>query len=111
MLRKLQIVGYLNQTQENLAGGKNLQNVNVLIAAFCSSLAIAVVLTPFDFIFFKYIAKTHGISRNASFMQVAKATYSRNRPGYAEALAITMAASFFRYFFFLTILGTYRNIN
>jgi hypothetical protein len=85
--------------------------MNVLIAAFCSSLAIAFILSPFDFVFFKYVAKTHGISKNATFRQVARATYSRNRQGVAEALAITMAASFFRYFFFLTILGTYKNIN
>jgi hypothetical protein len=65
LLTKLMHLNYFNQgsrTNREFQTDRK-QNVNVLIASLMSSLAIALVVTPFDFVLFKHLARTHGLSR------------------------------------------------
>ena len=41
--------------------------MNVLIASLASSVAVALVITPFDMVFFKMMAKTAKMSSKSSF--------------------------------------------
>ena len=49
--------------------------INVIFASAAATTAIALILTPFDMVFFKMIAKTAGMSSKSSFMQIAKDVY------------------------------------
>ena len=78
--------------------------INIMLATAASSAVIAMVMTPFDMVFFKMMAKTANMSSRSSFMQIAKDIFVTNRQsmGSTNALGLAMAATFIRYFFVLT---------
>ena len=49
--------------------------VNVMFASVAAATAVALILTPFDMVFFKMIAKTANMSSKSSFVQIAKDVY------------------------------------
>jgi hypothetical protein len=81
--------------------------MNVLMASMASSLAIALVLTPFDMVAFKLMAGTSNV-KGPTFAKVAKDVY-RTRAGGANALSFAMFSTFVRYVFFTGSLHSYLN--
>lgn len=83
ILTKLYALGYfkqrqekdpltqLNQIESRGVVGENGENpeqfVNILFASIATSVVIALVMTPFDMVFFKMIAKTANMTSKASF--------------------------------------------
>ena len=76
-----------------------------------SSFVIALLVTPFDMVFFKMIAKTANMSSKSSFIQIAKDVYvtQRGKSGSLNALGFAMAATFIRYTFVLTSINAFLN--
>lgn len=86
--------------------------MNVLIATIVSSAAIALIVTPFDMVFFKMIAKTANMTSKASFAEVANDIYVKNwtARGSGNALLLSSLATFVRYLFVLTTFNSYDNV-
>ena len=80
------------------------------MASITSSAATALLLTPFDMVFFKLVAKTANVPTRAGFIDVAKSVYV-SRPGCATALGIAMGSTFVRCFFFYTGVHCFYNAN
>ena len=49
--------------------------INVIFSSVAAASAVALILTPFDMVFFKMIAKTANMSSKSSFLQIAKDLY------------------------------------
>ena len=79
------------------------------MASIVSSGVTALVLTPFDMVFFKLIAKSSDISKSASFMDIGRSVYSSSRPAAGTALGVAMGSTFVRYFFFYTGVNLFYN--
>ena len=73
-----------------------------------SSAMTALVLTPFDMVFFKMIAKSANLPPTASFYEVSQSVYV-SRAGAFNAMGVAMAATFVRYFFFYTGINCFSN--
>ena len=78
------------------------------MASTVSSVATALLMTPFDMVFFKMIAKSANTSDRAGFMDVSRSVYS-SRPGGMTALGVAMGSTFVRYFFFYTGVNCFYN--
>ena len=78
------------------------------MASCASSVVTSLVMTPFDMVFFKMIAKSANLPPNASFIDIAKSVYI-SRPGASTALGVAMASTFVRYFFFYTGINCFYN--
>lgn len=66
-------VSQINNLEKNEGRGENKELfINILFASIASSAIIAMVMTPFDMVFFKMMAKTANMSSSASFAQIAK---------------------------------------
>ena len=78
------------------------------MASIASSGVTALALTPFDMVFFKLIAKTSNLQKDASFIDVGRSVYS-SRPAAGTALGVAMGSTFVRYFFFYTGVNLYYN--
>ena len=78
------------------------------MASIVSSGVTALALTPFDMVFFKLIAKTSTLQKDANFMDVSRSVYS-SRPAAATALGVAMTSTFVRYFFFYTGVNLFYN--
>ena len=78
--------------------------MNIVIASFASAAVVTLVMTPFDMVFFKMMAKTANMSSSSSFMQIAKQVFvtQRSSHGSLNALGFAMGATFVRYMFVLT---------
>ena len=85
--------------------------MNILFASLASSAIISLVMTPFDMVFFKMIAKTANMSSSASFAQIAREVFvaQRSTKGSWNALGFAMGATFIRYMFVLTSVNTLLN--
>ena len=49
--------------------------MNIVIASFASTAVVTLVMTPFDMVFFKMMAKTANMSSSSTFMQIAKQVF------------------------------------
>ena len=100
-------VSSINQIEKN---GRRNEFINLVFATFAASAAIALIVTPFDMVFFKTIAKTANISSKASFSKIAQEIYITQRAnGSLNALGFACASTFVRYFFLLTSVSIYMN--
>jgi len=91
-------------------GDKKLM-INLMLASAASSAVVAAVMTPFDMVFFKMIAKTANMSSSSSFLQIAKDVFvtQRHAKGSLNALGLASGATFIRYFFVLTSVNAFIN--
>ena len=78
------------------------------MASTASAFITGIVMTPFDMVFFKMIAKSANASDRAGFLEVGKSVYA-SRPGGMTALGIAMGSTFIRYFFFYTGVNCFYN--
>lgn len=123
LLTKLCLLNYFDQRKgESVAAGINeMENgknqkylfINLVFSSFAASAAIALILTPFDMVFFKMMAKTANMSSKANFAQIAKDVFvaQRKTKGSVNALGFAMGATFVRYFFILTTTHAFINTN
>ena len=103
------MVAHINKMER--APQRNLF-INLLMASVVSSAAIALIVTPFDMVFFKMMGKTANMSSRASFTQIAKDVFVTQRlggRGSINALGFATAATFVRYLFILTSVNAYLN--
>ena len=65
---------------------------------------IALVMTPFDMVFFKMMAKTANMTSQATFLDISRDVFVKQRKagGSWNAVGLAMAATFFRYVLLLT---------
>lgn len=116
LLKKLNDVGYFDQGRDSVVSSinnlehKNYAFINVLMASVVSSAATALVMTPFDMVFFKQIARSANVPDKSGFADIAKSVYS-SRAGGPTALGIAMGSTFVRYFFFYTGVHCFYNAN